>query len=103
MMWQWKFINFNKWATLVGDVDSKVGCEGRKGKLKVYGNSILPNFLRSSNVHRKSPRKSKITFQIYFTRQSFVQRESLEINFSRNTPGKQVDGPPNFSHTNSKN
>ena len=34
MMWQWKFINFNKWATLVGDVDSKVGCEGRKGEAK---------------------------------------------------------------------
>ena len=33
-MWQWTFINFNKWATLVGDVDSKVGCEGRKGEAK---------------------------------------------------------------------
>ena len=34
MMCQWKFINFNKWATLGGDADSKVGCEGRRGEAK---------------------------------------------------------------------
>ena len=40
MMCQGRFINRNKWTTVVGNVDSGRGCECVRGQ-EVFGNSVL--------------------------------------------------------------